>query len=252
VRTVIAAGLVLLTAGCSAGVPPQPGNAARPTTGSPRPATGTATPSPRPPGTAPGQPAAPALASVPVRAVPACAQVTCRAVAVVPDARPGIHLALVRGPDGDLAQTAYLLSLSATGRPLHWRRLDQGQLFTDPGLPAPTCDISGRCFVAAGVGAHDGVMNVIEVGAAGRLTDASQGGELAVDTPDLAARDLDGDGVDEVFGVENDYQPSYADGSRFWLVWSWRDGRYELTGCRPAQPDEQVPGGPVSLIDCPS
>jgi len=90
------------------------------------------------------------------------------------------------------------------------------------------------------------------VGPTGELTDLSQGGELATDTPDLRARDLDGDGTAEVLGVVNDYQPDYAGGTRYWMVWSWRGGRYVLTGCRKVQRGEREPSGSLAPSGCPS
>jgi hypothetical protein len=109
-----------------------------------------------------------------------------------------------------------------------------------------------HCFVVAGAGAHGGVLNVVAVGAAGRLSDVSQSGELSTDTPQVSARDLDGDGIDELLGLQNDYLPSYAEGTVYWLVWAWHGARYALTGCRKAQRGEQAPNGPLSPASCPS
>lgn len=250
VRTVIAAGLVMVTAACTSatGTGPQASTRSRPAAT----ATGSGGPGGAPTSTGPPLPSPPPLGAVPVRSVPECRRVDCVASAVVPNVRPGIHLVLVRGPDGDTAQTAYLLTLSAAGRPLDSRRLANGDVFFDAALPAPRCDRYVHCFVVAVVGAHGGVMNVFAVGAAGQLADVSQGGELSTDTPDLRARDLDGDGIAEVLGLENDYQPTYAEGTNYWLVWAWRGGRYAQNGCRKAQRGEHVPSGPVSPAGCPT
>ncbi len=201
----------------------------------------------------PAQPTAPPLTAVPVRAVPACARVTCSAAAVLANVRPGIHLVLVRGPDIDgVQQTAYLLTLDATGTALESRKLAYGDVFFDAELPKPTCDQLVHCFVPAGTGAHGGVMDVLGVGPAGQLTDISQAGEVSTDTPNLRARDLDGDGTAEVLGVQNNYQPNYAEGTEYWVVWAWRGGRYVLTGCRKVRRGEEAPSGPVSPSSCPS
>jgi hypothetical protein len=188
-----------------------------------------------------------------MRAVPACTHADCRVTAVVGNARPGIHLALVRGPDRDLVrQSGYLLSLDAAATPLQARQLRNGDVFFDTSLAAATCDQLRHCFVVAGVGAHASVLNVVAVGPTGALTDLSQGGELATDTRDLQARDLDGDGTAEVLAVVNDYQPDYADGTRYWMVWSWRGGRYLPLGCRKVQRGEREPSGPLAPSGCPS
>jgi hypothetical protein len=252
-RTVLAAGSVLAVAACTpsggAGPPggaggPEPARAvtsAVPPTQASAPASSTPAPPPPPP-----------LAAVPVRAVPACARAGCQVTAVVGNARPGIHLALVRGPDRDLVrQTGYLLSLDTAAAPLQARQLRNGDVFFDASLPAITCDQLRHCFVVAGVGAHASVLNVVAVGPAGELTDLSQGGELATDTTDLRADDLDGDGIAEVLAVRNDYQPDYAGGTRYWMVWSWRGGRYVPLGCRKVQRGEREPSGPLAASGCP-
>jgi len=245
-RTLLAAGSVLAVAACTS-----PGGA-----GGPAPTTGLTSAVPPTPTSAPASspvPPAPPPAAVPVRAVPACARASCQVTAVVGNARPGIHLALVRGPDRDLVrQAGYLLSLGAAAAPLQARQLRNGEVFFDASLPAATCDRLRHCFVVAGVGAHASVLNVVAVGPAGELTDLSQGGELATDTTDLRARDLDGDGTAEVVGVMNDYQPDYAGGTRYWMVWNWRSGRYVLTGCRRVQHGEREPSGPLAPFGCPS
>lgn len=197
-------------------------------------------------------PSAPALAAVPARAIPACAHVTCRAVAVVPNARPGIDLVLVRAPDSsDIEQVAYLLTVDARGVPLGSVRLAHGGFFFDSSLSGPTCDAVAHCFVPAAVGAHGGVINVVAVSATGRLTDLSAGGRYTADTPDLRGVDLDGDGIDEIVGTVNDYQPDYATGTNYWIVRAWQGTRYVDRGCRKLQLGEKLPGEPVSPASCP-
>jgi hypothetical protein len=252
-RTVLAAGSVLALAACTspgdAGGLPGGAGGTEPTRvlTSAVPPTHTSAPASRTPA-----PPAPPPAAVPVRAVPACARASCQVTAVIANARPGIHLALVRGPDRDLTrQTGYLLSLDTAAAPLHSRQLRNGDEFFDASLATATCDQLRHCFVVAGVGAHGSVLNVVAVGPAGELTDLSPGGELATDTLDLRARDLDGDGTAEVLAVVNDYQPDYAGGTRYWMVWGWRGGRYVPVGCRRMQRGEREPSGPLAPSGCP-
>jgi hypothetical protein len=239
--------MVLLAAACTSTTAGSGSQA--PTTGT---GSGTATSAGATP-TSPG-PTPPPLAALPVRAVRGCERVTCLATAVVANARPGIHVAVVRGPDsGDaVQQTAYLLSVDTAGRALDSIRLAAGDVFFDAALPRPSCDTLVHCFVVAGEGAHAGVLNVVAVGVAGELTDASQDGALSTDTPDIQARDLDGDGVAELLAVLNNYLPNYAEGTDFWVVWTWQAGRYTQSGCRKVLPGEKVPGGAVSPSSCPS
>jgi hypothetical protein len=249
--TVLAAGSALAAASCTTTGGGLPGGADPEPT---RVLTSAVPPThPSAPASSTPAPPAPSPAAVPVRAVPACARASCQVTAVVGNARPGIHLALVRGPDHDLTrQTGYLLSLNSAAAPLQARQLRSGDVFFDASLGVATCDRLRHCFVAAGVGAHGSVLNVVAVGPAGELTDLSQGGELATNTSELRAHDLDGDGVAEVLAVVNDYQPDYADGTRYWMVWSWRGGRYVSLGCRKVQRGEREPGGPLAPSGCPS
>jgi hypothetical protein len=239
VVTVLVAPL-LAVAACSSGAdtPAPPPTSSR---AAPRP-----TPTPTPTSTAT------ALARVPVHLVPVCERAVCQAVAVQQDVRPGVTVALVRGPDAadQLHQTAYLLSVGADGNRLGVQRLTRGDFFFDY-LPELICDQLVHCFVPADSGAHTGVMNVVAVDSAGRLTDISQGGALSVDTVDLIPKDLDEDGAAEILGRINDYTPNYAGGGEYWMVWTWTGTRYAPSGCRKVQPGEQQPGGPVTLSGCP-
>jgi hypothetical protein len=241
VRPTVALLLATLAAlpACSGGGEPAPTATSRPAAGRP-----TATPTPT--GTAS------ALAQVPVQLVPACERAVCVPIAVLADVRPGVSVALVRGPDAanQLHQTAYLLSLGAAGNRLGVQRLLRGDFFFDA-LPRLLCDQLVHCFVTASSGAHTGVMNVVAVDSAGDLSDISQGGALSVDTLDLRAADLDEDGGAEILGRINDYVPNYAAGGEYWMVWTWMGTRYAPSGCRKVQPGEEAPGGPVTLSGCP-
>jgi hypothetical protein len=239
VRIVLAAvAVALLAAGCTSGHVPGPPSA-------------TGTPSTRPSASPTAHSSAAALARVPVSAVAGCSRATCQAIAVTV-VRPGLSVALVRGPDAtrQLAQTAYLLSLNATGDRIDALHLGRGEFFFDS-LPKLPCDALMHCFVTGTSGVDTAVLNVIAVGRSGHLSDISQAGTLTVNTPNLAPVDLNEDGVAEILGRVNDFTPNYAGGSDYWIVWTWTGTRYAPAGCRKVQPGEDKPGGPVTLSSCP-
>ncbi|MBI3687316.1 MAG: hypothetical protein HY241_08275 [Actinobacteria bacterium] len=173
-------------------------------------------------------------------------------VSVAGNVRPGLHLALVRGPDSAVArQVAYLLTVDGRATPLGSMRLRHGDYFVDAVLAEPVCDRLAHCFVAAGLGAHRGVMNVVSVAVDGKMTDLSRNGVFTADTPQIRAVDLDGDGVDEILGMVSDYQPDFATGTDYWIQWVWRAGRYIADGCRQAQPGQPAPGDGLFVAVCP-
>jgi len=96
-------------------------------------------------------------------------------------------------------------------------------------------DSTGHVFVTLFMGAHASALYVIDprdghsVQMLG-LEDGA-GASYSSDTPDAHAQDVDGDGVLELVVPQNDYDPSYAEGSVTSYVFTWTGAAYSLSAC---------------------
>ena len=90
---------------------------------------------------------------------------------------------------------------------------------------------SPNCVVAAEVGSHAGVAEAILLQHGQLVSPATASVTFDSGTP--VASDLDGDGLLDVMGIENDYTPSYATGHNFWASYRLAAGGLHQTGCTP-------------------
>lgn len=111
-------------------------------------------------------------------------------------------------------------------------------------------DKAGRVFVPFDVAAHSSELVVLDPnGPVVRDFDSlptspdSQGSFFA-DTPFASARDVDGDGVNEIVLYENDYNPDYVTGTTRARFFRYRNGRWPLIGCRVVRREADYANGP--------
>ncbi len=65
------------------------------------------------------------------------------------------------------------------------------------------------------------------------------------------AADLDHDGWLDVFGTENDYQPSYATGHNYWATYRLTGEALHRTGCILSRSATQPPPAALLTGPCP-
>lgn len=172
--------------------------------------------------------AGPGAAGPDLRAVRDCPGCSVRQVRR--EARPGISVALIVGENGQSERGMLVSFRSRSGEVLdqvaalgdYWEPVD--------GRPNRlVCDISVHCLLPAGIGAHSMIMTAVSVGRAGELTSVAKG--LVVNHPQLAAQDLERDGVQEIVGVLNDCRPACAGGRGFWVAYKLAGPGYLKMGC---------------------
>ncbi|MEO6703979.1 MAG: hypothetical protein ABI140_12125 [Jatrophihabitantaceae bacterium] len=142
----------------------------------------------------------------------------------------------------DAERSTPVLELSRDGKHLSWwtGRLGYGWAATVRCLATVA---EPNCAVLAEVGAHAGSAELVLLrdGALVAPPQASAVFDSGVPT----AADLDHDGLLDLVGVENDYQPDYANGHNFWVSYRLVGGpasALHQTGCRPvAQLSEPAP-----------
>ena len=112
-------------------------------------------------------------------------------------------------------------------------------------------DKAGRIFVPFAVGAHGGLLIVLdpnqnpvndfdtvplENGAGGRFSSDSAGG---------TGVDLNGDGINEIAVDVNDYKPDYARGTTWERYYQFQSGDFALIGCRKIRGAKDFNAGPT-------
>ncbi|MEP7056028.1 MAG: hypothetical protein ABI912_12360 [Actinomycetota bacterium] len=105
-----------------------------------------------------------------------------------------------------------------------------------PGFTGISVDRAGRVFVAFGTGAHSSFLVVLDPGVRPVRTFGTlpgDGGEprFFTDTPSSGALDVDGDGINELVSVVNDYDPNYAQGTSTALYYKYEVGDFQAMGC---------------------
>ncbi len=110
-----------------------------------------------------------------------------------------------------------------------------------------TC-LGSTCLVVSTLGAHGGAVETLLFGHGAFATPATASVEFDSGTP--VVRDLDGDGVPDVIGVENDYTPNFAQGHNYWATYRLVGPRLVRTGCERTQTH---PATPTTLLtgSCP-
>ena len=69
---------------------------------------------------------------------------------------------------------------------------------------------------------------------------------MVFDSGQPIAADLDHDGLLDVLGVENDYQPNYATGHNYWASYRLVGAALRRTGCLPVSSPPQP--APTTLL----
>ncbi len=119
------------------------------------------------------------------------------------------------------------------------RRPVEGLLREGDGETGIQVDRAGRVFVPFLIGAHASYLVVLDAGSDPvRTFDSVPGSDgdaaFTANSPGAYATDYDGDGVNEIVLPQNDYDPSYAEGTVYehWFAYEAASGRFEHIGCR--------------------
>jgi hypothetical protein len=89
-----------------------------------------------------------------------------------------------------------------------------------------------NCVVTSALGAHAGSAETLLL-RAGALSGPAAA-SVTFDSSQPTAADLDGDGLLDVVGMENDYRPDYAHGHNYWATYRQTAAALHRTGCAPA------------------
>jgi hypothetical protein len=179
-----------------------------------------------------------------VRPPPLCATPDCPVVASR-DLGSGYRLAALGNTSALGGAGVAVLELTHDGTPVYWRVFPTE---TPVALVCATSTHLPNCVLVDYAGAHGGVGYPILFVDRGVWV----GNPVDTDTPILRAADLDGDGLVDAYGLQNDYEPSYADGAVQWQTWRrTADGTsFTSTGCgplvhrgQPRAPDALLGGG---------
>ena len=88
-----------------------------------------------------------------------------------------------------------------------------------------------NCVVSSALGAHAGSAETLLL-RSGALS-SPPAASVTFDSSQPTARDLDGDGLLDVVGMENDYRPNYAQGHNYWATYRLAAAALHRTGCAP-------------------
>jgi hypothetical protein len=230
-----AAALALL-AGCSTTVA---GSGSRVGDVTTAPATGSASataPTASPTATPSASTSAAGGTDAPVPAPAQCASGSCPTAASVQLDEYQVLLRTGRSASGGPAS---VIELRHNGVAVDWHT-------NDDELPGGLACSSGReltCVAVHFVGAHGSNATAWR-----RVGNAlARGDTVTADTPQLFGRDLTGDGILDVVGLQNDFTPDYASGHVQWQTWVSDGTRLRSTGCTPlsAAPGP-IPTAPVT------
>ncbi|MCU1675379.1 MAG: hypothetical protein JWM93_137 [Frankiales bacterium] len=223
--------------------PSESGSAAASPSVSPSPS---ASPSVSPPvsatPTSPSPSASPLTVGQLVKQVADCKLGGCTVVSTFASAQSGapLRFALVQLPvdDGTVEVPLRAALFDTRTQKLTWKSaVLTGVPATDGGRDAAVQDATGHIAFTLHVGAHSSNLYVLDPANGTNVKwygESSADGSTGYfsDTPGARAEDLDGDGVLEIVLPENDYDPSYAEGSttEFRFAWNGKDA-YVPSGC---------------------
>jgi hypothetical protein len=89
-----------------------------------------------------------------------------------------------------------------------------------------------NCVVTSALGAHAGSAETLLL-RSGALSSPAKA-SVTFDSSQPVAADLDGNGLLDVAGMENDYRPDYAHGHNYWATYRQDAATLHRTGCAPA------------------
>lgn len=89
-----------------------------------------------------------------------------------------------------------------------------------------------NCVVSSALGAHAGSAETLLLRSG--VLSSPAAASVTFDSSQPTAHDLDGDGLLDVVGMENDYRPDYAHGHNYWATYRQAAAALHRTGCAPA------------------
>jgi hypothetical protein len=109
--------------------------------------------------------------------------------------------------------------------------------------------VPAHCAVLADVGSHAGSAEVVVLRAG--LLISSPGTMVTFDGGQPVAGDLNHDGLLDVVGTVNDYQPSYATGHNYWVTYRYDGEELHRTGCLRQRRASEPPPDHLLTGTCP-
>ncbi len=88
-----------------------------------------------------------------------------------------------------------------------------------------------NCVVSSALGAHAGSAEILLLRSGALVSPPAA--SVTFDSSQPTARDLDGDGLLDVVGMENDYQPNFAQGHNYWATYRLATAALHRSGCAP-------------------
>lgn len=106
-----------------------------------------------------------------------------------------------------------------------------------------------NCVITSALGAHAGSAEILLLRSGALSSPAA--GSVIFDSSMPVAADLDGDGLLDVAGMENDYTPDYAHGHNYWATYRQAGSALHRTGCARAagnSPPAALLTGPCAKV----
>jgi hypothetical protein len=128
--------------------------------------------------------------------------------------------------DGDASASTPVVELLQRGQHLSWWT---GRLGV--GWSARLSCLPTDCMLSTGLGAHGGVVQALVLQGQQLISPPTASVEFDSGVPLVA--DLNGDGLLDVLGLENDYRPNFAEGHNFWATYRFTGTALQRTGCLP-------------------
>jgi hypothetical protein len=146
------------------------------------------------------------------------------------------------------ANATPVVQLLHDGTPTQWYTAALGSAWSAK-LTCSTRGAEPTCVVTSPEGAHAGSAEFIQLHD-GKLV-GSPRGRVVFDTGAPYALDLNGDGVPDVVGLDNTYQPNYVSGQNYWASYRYANGALTETGCADQTSPHQPPPNHLLTGACP-